>query len=265
MTEETKHTLLLRLAGPLQSWGTTSRYTERDTGMEPSKSGVVGILAASLGRSRGENVGDLATLRMGVRVDQEGVPGYDFQTAGAGDDQPGIAMARDDAQAIARRFQELNSGTLKDSARGKSSISRRHLLFDAMFLVGLEGEDLRALHRLDAALHRPVYPIGLGRRSYIPSVPVAIPGGGVRQGASLEDALRQEPWPVAPTSRRAFRSGSRTPERRFILEAFAGQGTATRNDQPVEAAFVSRIFGPRSVTYATYPVTVMKEESDATL
>ena len=41
-------TLLMRLAGPMQSWGTTSRFDQRDTGKEPSKSGVVGLLAAVL-------------------------------------------------------------------------------------------------------------------------------------------------------------------------------------------------------------------------
>ena len=28
--------LLLRLAGPMQSWGTRSRFSNRDTGLEPS-------------------------------------------------------------------------------------------------------------------------------------------------------------------------------------------------------------------------------------
>ena len=37
--------LLLRLAGPMQSWGTQSRFLVRDTGMEPSKSGVIGLLS----------------------------------------------------------------------------------------------------------------------------------------------------------------------------------------------------------------------------
>ena len=38
--------LLLRLSGPMQSWGVQSRFTVRDTGLEPSKSGVVGLIAA---------------------------------------------------------------------------------------------------------------------------------------------------------------------------------------------------------------------------
>lgn len=74
-------TLLMRLHGPLQSWGTTSRFDERDTQLEPSKSGVVGLLCAALGRDRAEPVDDLAALRMGVRVDREGVPMRDYQTA----------------------------------------------------------------------------------------------------------------------------------------------------------------------------------------
>lgn len=45
-------TLLLRLAGPMQSWGTDSKFDVRRTGREPSKSGVIGLVAAALA-SRG--------------------------------------------------------------------------------------------------------------------------------------------------------------------------------------------------------------------
>ena len=71
------HTLLLRLSGPLQSWGVQSRFSIRDTGLEPSKSGVVGLLCAALGRPRSAPVDDLAALQMGVRVDQQGHLTYD--------------------------------------------------------------------------------------------------------------------------------------------------------------------------------------------
>jgi CRISPR system Cascade subunit CasD len=54
-------TLLLRLVGPMQSWGTTSRFDQRDTGKEPSKSGVIGLVAAALGIDR-ENWTDLEPL-----------------------------------------------------------------------------------------------------------------------------------------------------------------------------------------------------------
>ena len=74
-------TLLLRLAGPMQSWGTQSRHSLRDTGQEPSKSGVIGLVAAALGRPRDRDISDLAGLRMGVRVDHEGRVSKDFHAA----------------------------------------------------------------------------------------------------------------------------------------------------------------------------------------
>ena len=47
--------LLLRLSAPLQAWGTeNSKFEIRKTGREPSKSGIVGLLAAALGIRRNE-------------------------------------------------------------------------------------------------------------------------------------------------------------------------------------------------------------------
>ncbi|VAW35188.1 hypothetical protein MNBD_CHLOROFLEXI01-3203, partial [hydrothermal vent metagenome] len=64
-------TLLLRCVAPLQSWDTQSNFGVRTSGREPSKSGIVGLLCAALGRPRTEPVADLAALQMGVRVDRE--------------------------------------------------------------------------------------------------------------------------------------------------------------------------------------------------
>ena len=40
-------TLLLRLAAPLQSWGSGSKFNIRSTEREPTKSGVIGMIAAA--------------------------------------------------------------------------------------------------------------------------------------------------------------------------------------------------------------------------
>ena len=45
-------TLLLRLAAPLQAWGADSKFETRKTAREPTKSGVIGLLAAALGLRR---------------------------------------------------------------------------------------------------------------------------------------------------------------------------------------------------------------------
>jgi CRISPR system Cascade subunit CasD len=66
--------LLMRLAGPMQSWGTRSRFGNRDTGLEPSRSGVVGLLCAALGLPREAPLDDFhpERFKMAIRVDREG-------------------------------------------------------------------------------------------------------------------------------------------------------------------------------------------------
>ena len=204
-------TLLLLLQGPLQSWGTTSRFDERDTQLEPSKSGVIGMLCAALGRDRSEPLDDLAELRMGVRVDREGVPMRDFQTA------TGVLIA----------------GSAKPDL-GRTVVSPRYYLSDAVFLVGLEGADAAKLATLHQALRSPVWPLSLGRKSFPPGMPVWLPDGLV--DLPLSSAL------VAYDSEHHRRPRSRL---RLLLED-ERQG-AVRFDQPL-APFSERRFGPRFVT-----------------
>lgn len=84
-------TLLLRFIGPMQSWGIDSRFVMRETGLEPSKSGVIGLLCAALGKPQKDEEAEhhdypplsrLAGLRLGVRVDRPGVMQSDYHTAG---------------------------------------------------------------------------------------------------------------------------------------------------------------------------------------
>jgi CRISPR system Cascade subunit CasD len=149
-------TLLLRLAGPMQSWGTKSRFDERDTDLTPSKSGVIGLLCAAMGIDREERapVLELARLRMGVRIDQPGVLRYDYQTA---------------QNVIAADESRVHPTTL----------SRRYYLADAVFLVGLEGEDRGLLERAHRALKNPFWPLFLGRKGYLPSPGVYLEDGQV--------------------------------------------------------------------------------------
>lgn len=201
--------LLLRLVGPLQSWGVQSRFSVRDTGLEPSKSGVIGLLCAALGRPRHAAIDDLAGLRMGVRVDQEGVLRYDFHTA----------------QNLLKA-----AGGIKDTEP-----SRRYYLADAKFLVGLAGESGELLMRLQQALASPVWPLYLGRKAFVPGEPVWLEDG-LRLGLTLEEALTGYP-PLVSTA-----SGTAGP-RRLVLESDAGR--EVRPDQPI--SFARREFAARRV------------------
>lgn len=205
-------TLLLRLQGPLQSWGTSSRFDERDTQLEPSKSGVLGLVCAALGRDRSEPVEDLAGLRMGVRVDREGVPMRDYQTA------TGVLIA-----------------TGKPDLK-RTVVSPRFYLADAAFLVGLQGDDEKLLEKVHGALRAPVWPLSLGRKSFVPGCPVWLPDG--LSALPLVQALQSY-----PRLAQAQRVDKQKPLRCVLEDPAEG---AVRLDQPV-APFAERRFGPRLV------------------
>ena len=48
-------TILLKLSGPMQSWGSDSHFNQRYTHYHPSKSAIVGIMAASLGYRKSDD------------------------------------------------------------------------------------------------------------------------------------------------------------------------------------------------------------------
>lgn len=82
-------TLLLRLAAPLQSWGADSKFETRKTNREPTKSGVIGLLAAALGLRWDDAVGlaRLNGMHFAVRADREGSLLVDFHTANREEDR----------------------------------------------------------------------------------------------------------------------------------------------------------------------------------
>ena len=159
-------TLLLRLAAPLQAWGADSKFETRKTNREPTKSGVVGLLAAALGLRRDDTEGlaRLNGLRFAVRADQEGSLLVDFHTA---------------------------------KSRDTSYVTYRHYLQDAVFLAGIESEDTALLQQLQQALLHPAFPLYLGRRSCPPTLPLCL---GLRQ-CSLQEALQTE-LPLCPGQQR---------------------------------------------------------------
>jgi len=117
--------------------GDQQPFVRRNTDRTPSKSGVIGLLAAAQGLRRTDPLEDLLTLRIGVRVEQPGRIERDFQTA----------RSRDGSESM--------------------PLSYRFYLSDAAFLVAVQG-DLALLEGLRDALRRPVFPLFLGRRSCPP-------------------------------------------------------------------------------------------------
>lgn len=209
------NTLLLRLEGPMQSWGYRSRFDYRDTAMEPTRSGVIGLICAATGIARGESLSRFDTVRMGVRVDKEGRPERDYHTA------LGVVKA---------------DGSETDTVQ-----SWRDYLADAIFTVGLESPDRLLLDDIERALASPRWPLFLGRKSFClaahplsASLPAIVP-------APLHEALAGAAFPL-----RCKPHGGDL-RCRYALETEAGE--RTQHDWPI--CLGQRRFKPRR-THTAY-------------
>jgi CRISPR system Cascade subunit CasD len=227
--------LALRLGGPLQAWGSAQRLDGwRRTEQTPTKSAVVGIVAAALGRRRDADIADLATLRFGVRSDRLGEWTEDFHTVSSIFDEKGrFTPGRG-------RLPKAAGGYL--SADVSTKITRRHYLADACFVAALEGEE-RTVRAADAALARPAFPLYLGRRCCPPDRPLRL---GVYDG-TLEEVLTSLPWQATPR-----RSDPGLIACEALVEDPAGDVVSTdqpRGFHPVSRSYIRRVS-------KAYPVTL---------
>ncbi len=220
------HTLLLDLVGPMQSWGHRSRFDNRDTGLEPTRSGVVGLLCAALGWARDADLSRFESLQMGVRVEKPGRVALDFHTA----------QRRPDENA---------------------TISSRYYLADARFLVGLEG-DLEWLQTLQAALNNPKWPLFLGRKAFPPALPVA---RGIEEGV-VKTVLQRAAW-IALTSAEK-RRGEKLAPLKLVLETLNPADGETIMDAPRD--FERRRYGVRYLTFESVsspPIALWNEGANS--
>jgi CRISPR system Cascade subunit CasD len=153
--------LALLLDGPLQSWGSASRFQRRTTALHPTKSGVIGLISAAMGLAKGsaaerDMLPELAKLQMSsITIPRD--------AQGAGGPRPVLRLEDYHTVLDTRRA----SGALNKDA----VVTRRQYLLDARFGVILAG-DRSVLERAAAALQNPVWGVWLGRKSCIPAEPV---------------------------------------------------------------------------------------------
>jgi len=210
-------TLLIRLAGPLQAWGRLPQYEHRDTDPDhPTKSGVIGLLAAADGHDRSDtnldypdalSLDTFAALRFGVRADRPGVLVSDYHTTGGGhfpirprdlllDGRRVLAADLPSESDRPAPFGSLDApgwygapkgiapdstGLLRaDRAVGRSAVvTKRWYLSDAAFVAAVEADDRELLDRLADRLDRPRRVLWLGRKNCPPAERL---NGGVYDG-----------------------------------------------------------------------------------
>lgn len=251
--------LALRLVGPLQSWGSSSQFNRRDTDNAPTKSGVIGLLAAAEGRRRGDPIEDLVNLRFGVRVDREGSILRDYHTVSDLRGRPLLAAKVD------------SKGRQKATQPAKyTGVTQRFYLQDSAFVAIVEG-DRSLLDGLAAAVREPTFPLALGRRSCVPSAPLLVESSsGALWPGPVAEVLEAVPW-QAPKShvnrlRRQKRLGA-TVRLAASLDSVCAPAAAgdsvddVRADVPHSFDYLSRGFSIRPVRHTWVTVPTGESES----
>lgn len=153
MTQNTS-LLILRLEGALQSWGEEAKWDDRDSASMPTKSGIVGLLACTMGLEREDpQISALSeAIQIAVRADRPGRRSVDYQTVTG---------------------NPLRNAEGKKRTTGNTIISRRTYLEDASFLVVIETTQAWAT-RIADALKAPVWCPYLGRKNCVPSCPILL-------------------------------------------------------------------------------------------
>jgi len=210
--------VLMRLAGPMQSWGVSSKFEKRDTQQWPTKSGIIGMAASALGLDFDDDdeIGELAALTLVVRMDQPGRVIRDYHTAGTV------------YPSGAGGWLAASGKVVKDQAK----LSERMYLADAVFTAALGGPDDELAAAVAEALRRPARALVLGRRSCPPSAPILI-------ALSPDD-------PMTCIGRLPFQGYGTAPAKlRAVWDDPTGPHVA--DDQPVSFARDGRRFAQRAV------------------
>jgi CRISPR system Cascade subunit CasD len=237
--------LVMRLAGPLQSWGVRSQFNRRETAGAPTKSGIVGLLAAAQGRAREDPIDDLRDLTVGVRTDEAGTLLRDYHTVS---DYRGVPLPS--AKVTAKGVQERTGSATK--------VTERYYLQDAVFVVAVGGQGT-LLGALLEAMMRPAFPLALGRRACVPTQPLVLKSADGQQAADSPglwmgdplSVLKLVPWQAsAERVRRLERQegGARAIDLSVVVDDPTGDDTEA--DVPGTFDPAGRSFTERPVRHA---------------
>jgi CRISPR system Cascade subunit CasD len=210
--------LVFVLHGPLAAFGGVAVGERRGGEARPTRSALLGLLAAALGIERIEAARHAAMERgygVAVRVDAPGVSLSDYHTAQVPPARRGERHATRRAELAAKPLETI--------------LSRRDYRTDALFTVAVwaRPDAPVVLSELAAALRRPAFCLSIGRKS----CPLGLPPGPVVLMA--EDELAAMDARPVPDPEQAVRQRLRA--RASILASdldgmVPGRWTETRRD-----------------------------------
>lgn len=155
--------LILKLAGPMQAWGGHTFEDKRPSHDFPTRSGLIGLLAACMGLDRRDSQAQSTlarSIRYAARSDARVLERQAWDEAKR---KPLAPVKLVDYHTI-RKARRAN----RPPKEGETVQSWREYLFDAVFTVAIgtmPNATIRSLDELEAAVRKPVYTPFLGRRA----------------------------------------------------------------------------------------------------
>jgi CRISPR system Cascade subunit CasD len=154
-----------------------------------------------------------------------------------------MAVRVDRDGRLMRDYHTAQNVRRADPSKGTQDtmLSERFYLADADFLVGLQGEHT-FLKQLEDSLRQPVWTLFLGRKSFIPALPIvpALPDLEAVVDGTLTHVLEAVPWHRQRLAQKAPKT------LRGIIEVDFGNGEP-RQDVPLSFVSRDRRFGLRHV------------------
>ncbi|MBT9676476.1 type I-E CRISPR-associated protein Cas5/CasD [Levilactobacillus brevis] len=219
-------TLTIKLTAPLQSYGNAATFERRTTNTYPSKSAVIGMIAAALGYQRTDSrIVTLNELRFAVRIDQVGRHLTDFQTV--------------------------------EWEKDVRKVTYRDYLQDAVFVAAIGSENDQLIDNIEWALRHPRFQLFLGRRANVPA--------GVLQLQVFADAtpitvLQKMTWQAAPW----YRKRHQRPVLDILADAdlLAGHQSILVSDRVVSFDQRDRQYGLRAMAKTKVKLTSLDSTGD---
>lgn len=224
-------TILLKFAGPMQSWGTNSNFETRHTDFYPSKSGIIGFMAAGLGykRNEDEKIKKLNELSFGVRIDQPGNLLKDYH--------------------IAKKYK-------KDDSFDRTYVTNRYYLEDAVFVVAISHNDDDFMEMIAKSLKNPWFQTYMGRRSLPPSADFFIE----MNEKTVLKSLKETEWKASDWYKKKNKKNIVKLEIYADANEFGQKNYIMRKDKVISLSNAHRRFAYRNET--VFCVEICNQEYD---
>lgn len=160
-----KH-LALYLRAPLQSWGASSKFGDRGTIDAPTRSGLLGLIAAACGIDKNDEARDSEWL---ARATKLSLTVFAFRRGDRMTDYHTVGARYDKDDPWERRMIPV---TAEGKPRG-TDLTNRDYLMDSVFGVALSGDDA-LVGEMAEGLANPVWGVWLGRKNCIPTEPILV-------------------------------------------------------------------------------------------